>query len=147
MTRIQATLLILIAAVLISDPVLAQQKERETKQTVAMSQSVFEDLTEAQTLIEAKDYTGGQDLLSKLAANEKLTPYERAQVHNLSGYSYYLQERFQDAIRAYERVMAQPELPEALQQSTLKTMAQLQFTIEDYPTALETIKRLMAVVT
>ncbi|NNE05222.1 MAG: tetratricopeptide repeat protein [Xanthomonadales bacterium] len=147
MTRIQATLLILIAAVLISDPVLAQQKERETKQTVAMSQSVFEDLTEAQTLIEAKDYTGGQGLLSKLAANEKLTPYERAQVHNLSGYSYYLQERFQDAIRAYERVMAQPELPEALQQSTLKTMAQLQFTIEDYPTALETIKRLMAVVT
>ncbi|NNL95720.1 MAG: hypothetical protein HKO64_08875, partial [Xanthomonadales bacterium] len=143
MTRIQATLLILIAAVLISDPVLAQQKERETKQTVAMSQSVFEDLTEAQTLIEAKDYTGGQGLLSKLAANEKLTPYERAQVHNLSGYSYYLQERFQDAIRAYERVMAQPELPEALQQSTLKTMAQLQFPIEDYPTALETIKRLM----
>lgn len=148
MMRIQATLLSLAVAALFSGPLLAQNKgnERETKQTVAMSQSVFEDLTEAQTLIEAKDYAGGQGMLDKLAANEKLTPYERAQVFNLSGYSYYLQERYPDAIRAYERVLREPELPEALQQSTLKTMAQLQFTIEDYPTALQTIKRLMAVV-
>ncbi|MCP3999647.1 MAG: hypothetical protein GY727_01920, partial [Gammaproteobacteria bacterium] len=53
---------------------------------------------------------------------------------------------YQQAIRSYEQVLAQPELPEALQQSTLKTLAQLQFTIEDYPTALKTIKRLMAAV-
>lgn len=146
MNRIQATLLILVTSTFMCSPLLAQQKERETKQTVAMSQSVFEDLTEAQELIEAKDYTGGQRLLDTLAAKEKLTPYERAQVFNLSGYSYYLQERFEDAIRAYERVLREPELPEALQQSTLKTMAQLQFTIEDYGTALTTIRRLMDVV-
>ena len=39
--------------------------------------------------------------------------------------------------------MAQPELPEALVLSTLKTMAQLQYTQEDYKGALATINRLM----
>ncbi|NNE06755.1 MAG: tetratricopeptide repeat protein [Xanthomonadales bacterium] len=124
----------------------AQNKERETKQTVAMSQSVFEKLTEIQELVEAQDYAAGQSAVTALLANEKLTPYERAQVHNLTGYSYYLQERYSDAIRAYQQVLAQPELPEALQQSTLKTMAQLYFTTEDYPRALETVQRLMALV-
>jgi tetratricopeptide (TPR) repeat protein len=42
--------------------------------------------------------------------------------------------------------LQQPELPEGLQQSTLKTMAQLQFTIEEYDAALETVRRLMAIV-
>jgi tetratricopeptide (TPR) repeat protein len=40
--------------------------------------------------------------------------------------------------------MAQPELPEALMLSTLKTKAQLQFTQEDYEGALATVRQLMA---
>jgi tetratricopeptide (TPR) repeat protein len=73
-----------------------------------------------------------------------LSPYELAQIWNITAYSYYLQDRFTDAIRAYDQVMAQPELPEALMLSTLKTKAQLQFTQEDYEGALATIRRLMA---
>lgn len=125
---------------------VAQDDKRETKQTVAMSQSVFEKLTEIQELVEAKNYAAGQSAASELLAKTNLTDYERAQVHNLAGYSYYLQERYPDAIRAYEQVLAQPELPEALQQSTLKTLAQLHFTTENYQMALETVRRLMALV-
>ncbi|MDZ4729066.1 MAG: tetratricopeptide repeat protein [Xanthomonadales bacterium] len=124
----------------------AQEKERETKQTVAMSQQVYEKLTEIQELVEAKNYAGASGLLREMRANEKLSPYERAQVWNLSGYAAYLQENYQEAINAYEQVLIQPELPEALTLTTLKTMAQLQFTIEDYPKALETVRRLMKVV-
>jgi tetratricopeptide (TPR) repeat protein len=148
-SRISASTLLLVTVIcmVLSGPGHAQQgQERKTKQTVAMSQKVFEQLTEVQQLVEAKDYAKGQQAIDDMLANEKLTPYERAQVNNLSGYSYYLQERYPDAIRAYERVLAEPELPEALQLSTMKTLAQLQFTIEDYPKALETVKRLMAVV-
>jgi tetratricopeptide (TPR) repeat protein len=127
----------------------AQQKEeeRKTKQTVAMSQQVYEKLTKIQELVEAEDYAGADSLMREMRGNEKLSPYEKAQVWNLSGYAYYLQERYTDAINAYEQVMRQPELPEALLLSTLKTMAQLQFTVEDYPTALATVRRLMAAVT
>ena len=118
--------------------------EKKTKETVAMSQSVYEKLTEIQELIEAKDYASAQRLIDELRGKKGLSPYEIAQIWNISGYSYYLQERYDDAIRAYENVLAQPELPEALMLSTLKTMAQLQFTQENYEGALATIRRLMS---
>jgi len=128
--------------------VLAQSDddERKTKQTVAMSQQVYEKLTKIQEAVEAENYSSAESMLREMRADAKLSPYEKAQVWNLSGYSYYLQEKYQDAINSYEQVMKQPELPEALVLSTLKTMAQLQFTIEDYPTALATVRRLMAAV-
>jgi tetratricopeptide (TPR) repeat protein len=132
----------------LATPVLAQDdgSERKTKQTVAMSQKVFEQLTEVQELMEAKQYGQGHQVLREMAQDEKLSPYERAQIHNLTGYAYYLEEKYDEAISAYERVLQQPELPEGLQQSTLKTLAQLQFTVEDYDQALATVRRLMEIV-
>jgi tetratricopeptide (TPR) repeat protein len=147
--RILAQGLALVLAFSLTLPALAQDDEdggRKTKQTVAMSQKVFEQLTEVQELMEAKQYSQGHTILRELLQDEKLSNYERAQIYNLSGYAYYLEERYPDAIRSYEQVMQQPELPEGLQQSTLKTLAQLHFTIDDYDAALETVRRLMAIV-
>ncbi len=128
----------------VSDHAFAQGKGKKTKQTVAMSQKVYEKLTEIQELVEAKNYANAHRLINEMSTGKsKLSAYERAQIYNLEGYSYYLQERYGDAIKSYERVLAQPELPEALVLSTLKTMAQLQFTQEDYKGALVTINRLM----
>jgi len=137
-----------LLAVLVASPVTAQEKkERKTKQTVAMSQQVYEKLMEIQEFVESDQHTEAQAKIKEiLQGKKKLSPYESAQIWNLSGYDYYLQERYPDAIRSYEQVLKQPELPEALQQSTLKTLAQLHFTVENYELALDTIKRLMAVV-
>ncbi|KAA9130469.1 tetratricopeptide repeat protein [Marinihelvus fidelis] len=120
--------------------------DRETKQTLAMSQKVYEALTEIQGFVEAKQYTQAETAIRVLLQDEKLEPYERAQTWNLSAYSYYLQEKYQDAINSYNQVLAQPGLPAAVQQSALKTKAQLQFTTDDYQGALETVNQLMAVV-
>ena len=135
-------------SVLLVSPVYAQDddKERKTKQTVAMSQPVYESLMEIQELVEAEDFRTAQEKITELQGKKKLSPYEAAQIWNISGYSYYLQENYEAAIRSYESVLKQPELPEALQQSTLKTLAQLHFTVENYQVALETVQRLMAVV-
>jgi tetratricopeptide (TPR) repeat protein len=125
--------------------VFAQVKgEKKTKETVAMSQSVYEKLTEIQELVEAKDYATAQRLTVELRSKKSLSPYELAQIWNISAYSYYLQENYAEAIKSYDQVLAQPELPEALLLSTLKTKAQLQFTQEDYEAALKTIRVLMA---
>ncbi len=141
-------LAILILA--LASPANAQndnKKTQKTKQTVAMSLSVYEALMEIQELVELEDYVGSEVKIRELQqGKKKLSPYELAQIWNLSGYAYYLQERYKDAIRSYERVLQQPKLPEALQQSTLKTLAQLHFTVENYQLALNTIKRLMAIV-
>jgi len=108
-----------------------------------MSQQVYEKLTEVQEYVEVEDYSSAQVRLNDLKANEKMSPYERAQVWNLQGYLYYLQENYKGALDAYEQLLSQPELPEGLVLSTLKTMAQLQFMTEDYEGSLVTVKRLM----
>lgn len=140
----------LVAAVVLGGalPAMAQDdgSDRKTKQTVAMSQKVYEQLMAIQEQVEAKQYGAAQTGINALLQQEKLSPYEVAQIWNLTGYSYYLQEKYPEAINAYDRVLAQPELPEALMLSTLKTKAQLQFTVEDYPAALRTIEQLMAAV-
>jgi len=122
-------------------------KERKTKETVAMSQQVYEKLVEVQELVEAEDF---QNALVKIremqSGKRKMSPYETAQIWNLQAYTFYLMEDYPKSIGAYEKVLQQPELPEALQQSTLKTLAQLHFTVEDYDKALETINRLMAAI-
>ena len=127
--------------------VAQQSSEKKTKETVAMSQAVYEKLTEIQEMIEAKDFASAQRLIDDLKGKKGLSEYELAQVYNISGYSYYLQERYDDAIRSYDQMLAQPNLPEALTLSTLKTKAQLQFTQSDYEGALVTVRELLKAVT
>ena len=119
----------------------------KTKETVAMSQQIYEKLTEIQEMVEADNYPPALEKIKALqSGKKKMSPYESAQIWNITGYTYYLMEDYKSAIGAYEQVLNQPDLPAALQQSTLKTMAQLLFTIEDYPQALKTIDRLMAAI-
>ena len=133
--RVSTLVLTACLSLAMAIPAAAQNNERKTKQTVAMSQAVYEKLTEIQELVEAESYAEGQEAIRQLQAKGKLTPYEKAQMHNLAAYTYYLMDEYPNAIRSYERVLLEPELPEALQQSTLKTLAQLHFTVEDYPKA------------
>ncbi len=141
-----AVTLTLALALGLAAPAMAQDDDRETKQTVAMSQQVYEKLTEVQEFMEAEDFVNAQRRLEDLKVNEKLSPYERAQTWNLQAYLSYLQEDYRGALNAYEQVLRQPELPEGLVQSTLKTVAQLQFMTEDYDGSLATIRRLMDIV-
>jgi tetratricopeptide (TPR) repeat protein len=121
-------------------------EEKKTKETVAMSQQVYEKLTEIQELIEAQDYATAERNIVDLRGKKNLSSYELAQVWNITAYSYYLQERYKDAIDAYDQVLAQEGLPEALMQSTLKTKAQLMFTQEDYEGALVVIRELISII-
>lgn len=114
---------------------------RKTRQTAALSQQVYEKLTDAQTLVEAGDYEQGLGVLRSLEGNARLTPYERAQLYNYLAYTYFTMERYKEAIGAYQKVLEQPELPPALAQNSLYTLAQLYFTVEDYQSAVTTIKR------
>jgi len=123
-----------------------QSAPQKTKKAVAMSQPIYESLQQAQELIEAKQYGDSLARLKKLRETSDLSVYETAQIWNLSGYAYYLQENYPRAVKSYENVIAQGDLPEAMIQSTLKTLSQLYFTIENYAKALATVDRLIAAV-
>jgi tetratricopeptide (TPR) repeat protein len=151
MDRFKSTFIgLILGGVLLASwasPAMAQEdKERKTKETVAMSQQVYEKLAEIQELIEGKDYASAERMLEDLRGKKNLSDYERAQLWNISGYSFYLQERYDDAIRAYDQMLAIPDLPEALLLSTLKTKAQLHFTQEDYESALVVVRQLLAAI-
>jgi hypothetical protein len=76
----------------VSGQVFAQEKEeRKTKETVAMSQQVYEKLAEIQESIEGKDYASAQRAIDELKVRKGLSDYERAQIYNINAYSYYLQ--------------------------------------------------------
>jgi tetratricopeptide (TPR) repeat protein len=141
----------LLSVMLASNAVAQDNKDdgsdRKTKETVAMSQQVYEVLVEIQEFVEADDFQPALAKIKELQnGKKKMSPYETAQIWNLQAYTYYLMEDYKSSISSYEKVLQQPELPEALQQSTLKTLAQLHFTVEDYDKALETINRLMAAI-
>ena len=119
-------------------------EKRKTRKTPSMSEKVYNKLTEAQELIEANNYDQGLAALTELANEPKLTNYEKAQLYNYFAYTYFTLERYKDAISSYEKVLAQPDLPEALETNSLYTLAQLYFIIEDYKKAVDIINRWFA---
>ena len=71
--------------------------ERQTKMTVAMSQSTYEALQKANEMVQEGSVVEGLAELQRFRnsrAGQKLTPYEQAQVWNLTAYAYYLQENY-----------------------------------------------------
>ena len=137
-------LAVLLTFGLMQTPAYAQEErqERETKKTPTMSEAVYKKLLEAQELIEAKSYDEGLVILREMESNgDRMSSYERAQVFNFMAYTYFTLERYQDALRYYEKVIAEPENTEGLLLNTLYTVAQLYFVIEDYQKAVDTINK------
>lgn len=117
-----------------------KKQERKTKKAQSMSEKVYTKLTEAQELIEAKNYKDGLAKLRELEQEPKLSPYEKAQLYNYFAYTYFTLEKYQDAIRSYQKVLIQPDLPEGLAASSMYTLAQLYFITEEYNKAVKTIE-------
>lgn len=117
----------------------------KTQKAPAMSERVYKQLTEAQKLIEAKKYDQGLAVLNDLSQDKHLTPYETAQLYNYFAYTYFTLERYKDAIAAYEKVLQQPDLPQALEENSMYTLAQLYFVTEDYNKAIQTINRWLSI--
>ena len=123
----------------------SKSSKYKTQKAAAMSQKVFKKLQKIQEQIDAKDYvTARESLNSLLERSKRMSAYERAQAWNLAAYVFYLQENYPEAIKTYQKVLDQGELPAALTQSTIKTMGQLYFATEQYDKALAMVKKLIA---
>lgn len=129
----------------------AQQSEEEerprqaTRRIPAMSEQVFNQLSEAQEFIEAKEFGRAKEHLEKLLDRRRLNGNERGQIYNILAFVALEQEDNRAAIINLELVLNEgDQITEGLETSVLYTLAQLHYLEENYPRALETMNRWLA---
>lgn len=148
--RLTLTLcLALIAGAFVMNTAVAQEEDEDraaresaaqkTKQAQAVSKEVYDRITKAQELVDAKDYQGALRSLNSLYNPDKLTEYEQANVLNYIGFVYYNMEDIPNAIRTYVRMLQIPSLEQTMRKTTTYTLAQLYTMEENYNKALETL--------
>lgn len=129
---------------------LAQEDEerdptegRNVKRTPTMREPVYRRLSEAQQAAEADDLATARELIDEIANLKGLTPYETAQMYNFRAYLAYTDGNYPGAIAAYKSVLAQEDLPEAMENQTLYSLSQLSFASEDYRGAINYLRQWM----
>lgn len=137
--------LALLCGLLAAGPLAAQNQDerpaQKTKQAQAVSKAVYDEITKAQDLVDAKDYAGALRSLNRLYDPDKLTEYEQSNVLNYIGFVYYNMDDTANAIRTYERMLGIPSLEEQQRKQTTYTLAQLYTMEEQYQKALTTLDK------
>jgi tetratricopeptide (TPR) repeat protein len=126
----------------------AKKDERETRRTPALRNKVYEKLAEAQTAAEAKDWVTARSVLDSMidaSGKRELNSYELANVYNLYAFIHYSNEDFPGALEAYRNVIAQPDIPLAMEINTKYTIAQLYFVQEDWASGVDMLLEWFAV--
>ena len=118
-------------------------EDRKTRRTPALKEKVYKVLGKAQECADLNDYVCAFQVLEDGLGRklEKLNSYERAQYFNFRGFLFYSQENYTDSLRAYENVLRQENLPAAMEDTTVYTMAQLYFIKEDYKNSIRMMIR------
>ena len=126
----------------------AKKKPQETRRTPALRNKVYEKLAGAQEAAEAKDWAEARKILDDMiddSGKRALNSYELANVYNLYAFVYYSAEDYKNALKAYEKVVAQPDIPLAMEINTKYTIAQLYFVQEDWKKGIAALKEWFAV--
>ncbi len=122
-----------------------QKKDtRETRRTPALRNKVYEKLAEAQAAAEANDLSEASKILDDMIASggkKALNSYELANVYNLYAFIYYSREQYDQALKAYENVVAQPDIPLAMEVNTRYTIAQLYFVQEKWQQGINALNK------
>ena len=84
------------------------------------------------------------EILTELRNDQdNLKSYDRSVVWNSWGYVYFTDGKYNEAIRAYERVIHEPEVPLPIRNAALFTLAQLNLVQEKYDEGIELILQWM----
>ena len=115
---------------------------RETRRTPALRNKVYERLAEAQTLAEGKEYADAATILDDMISEDgkrALNSYELANVYNLHAFLSYVKEDYAASLRYYQQVIAQPDIPLAMEINTRFTVAQLYFVQEKWQQGIDAL--------
>ena len=120
-----------------------KKPKRKTRRTPALRNQVFERMSEVQVLLEEKQYQKALDRLQdmeNISGKRALNSYELANLYNLYAFVYYSQEDYPRALQAYQNVVAQPDIPVAMETNTRFTIAQLYFVMEQWQRGINALQ-------
>jgi tetratricopeptide (TPR) repeat protein len=118
-------------------PAHAADAEPRTRQVQALRERVFQALAKAQELLDANDYGGALRELERVRGIDDLNSYERGQILYFTGLVAYQQDNVAGAIRAFEQVVALPDLPEGFRADTIWALVQLAMAGDQYRKVIE----------
>jgi predicted Zn-dependent protease len=139
--------------------VSAAEAKKKTRKVPAMRERTYKKLAEAQIMIDPEsapreegepppEPTGtpqeAVQLLMKLRESKGLNSYEMAQIWNTLAFAYYTLEDIPNTIRAYENILKQGTITEALELSSLRALFQLYYAEGDYQKCIQFIDRWQA---
>lgn len=145
-----------IPGVNLGSSVQAAEAAKKTRKVPAMREKTYKKLAEAQLMIDPEsapreegepvpEPTGTpQDavvLLMKLRESKGLNSYELAQIWNTLAFAYYTLEDIPNTIKAYENILKQGTISEALELSSLRALFQLSYAEAEYRKAIQYIDR------
>ena len=116
-------------------------QRRETRRTPSMRERVYSRLSEAQACAELDDTECAMELLAEVRDMRNLNSYETAQMWNFYAFIYFGLDNYREAVRAYEMVLVQPDLPLGMETNTIFTLTQLYFQLEQYQQSLDMLAR------
>jgi tetratricopeptide (TPR) repeat protein len=114
-----------------------QQREPEARQVQALRERVYQALAKTQEHLEADNYAAARKELDAVRGIGDLNSYERGQILYFTGIIDYEQDNLQAAVRAFEQVVALPDLPQGFRTDTLWALVQLAMSAEMYQKAIE----------
>ena len=116
-----------------------QMPDRKRKTAKTVSIQINKKFELFQVAYEEKNYVGAASILSDLKKRRSITSYELALVAFYEGLIHYEQGNIGQAIRAYERVLANPDLSWNFYDNVKFSIAQLNFADEHYRKAIQLI--------
>jgi len=114
----------------------AAEKEESGRQYTIKDQRTGKRLLEAQELLQNEQYAEARAVLDSFN-QEKLNPYERAVVNQMTGYSWANEGNFEEAGKSLAKAMEEEALPPGQMLNTRYNLAQIYLMLEQYDNAVE----------
>ena len=144
--RIATTVLLLLLAsswapaTRAADEPAAQPKVR-TERVPAMRERAYKQLARAREQADKQEFTEALALLTDLREDRRANAYEKAMAWNLTAFVSFELDRQEDAITAYQQVLAQDTIPSALRINTLYGLGQLYMSTSRWQQAARTLEQ------
>ncbi len=122
----------------------ASAQSGESHRTPSMRETVYDKLSRAQESANGGNFADAIKILRDLEKLRDLNPYEKAQIYSAYGFIYFSQEEYSKSIRSYEKVIEQEGLPEAMTATTVYTLAQISFQMEEYEKTTDYLRNWIA---